>query len=156
MQCGRPRFDHWAGKILWSREWLPTPVFLPGKSHGQRSLSGYSPWACKDSNMTEPSMRAHTHTHTHIPPRSWFQHAGSPEWVSGSCLLHWEHSLRHWTAGIVPAGLTPPRLAVTFHLCHEFSPLLVQGWGGTVGFGECEWGQRTLSYLQMCALILGS
>ena len=32
------------GKILWRREWLPTPVFLFGKSHGQRSLAGYSPW----------------------------------------------------------------------------------------------------------------
>ena len=34
----------WVAKIPWRREWLPTPVFLPGESHGQRSLSGYSPW----------------------------------------------------------------------------------------------------------------
>ena len=32
------------GKILWRRAWQPTPVFLPGESHGQRSLAGYSPW----------------------------------------------------------------------------------------------------------------
>ena len=32
------------GKIAWRRKWQPTPVFLPGKSHGQRSLAGYSPW----------------------------------------------------------------------------------------------------------------
>ena len=37
----------WVGKILWRRKWQSTPVFLPGKSHGQRSLVGYSPWGCK-------------------------------------------------------------------------------------------------------------
>ena len=41
--------------MLWSRKWPPTPVFLPGKSHGQRGLVGYSPWACKESDMTEQS-----------------------------------------------------------------------------------------------------
>ena len=41
MRC---RFDPWIGKIPWKRKWQPTPVFLPGKSHGQRSLMGYSPW----------------------------------------------------------------------------------------------------------------
>ena len=35
------------------REWLPTPVFLPGECHGQRSLMGYSPWGHKESDMTE-------------------------------------------------------------------------------------------------------
>jgi len=39
----RHRFDPWVGKIPWRREWLPTPVFLPGESHRQRSLMGYSP-----------------------------------------------------------------------------------------------------------------
>jgi len=39
----RHRFDPWVGKMLWGRAWQPTPVFLPGESHGQRSLSGYSP-----------------------------------------------------------------------------------------------------------------
>ena len=36
-------FDPWVGKIPWRRAWQPTPVFLPGESHGQRSLAGYSP-----------------------------------------------------------------------------------------------------------------
>ena len=45
-QCRRCRFDPWVGKIPWRRAWQPTPVFLPGRSHGQRSLEGYSPWAC--------------------------------------------------------------------------------------------------------------
>ena len=37
----------------WRRKWQPTPVFLPGKSHGQRSLEGYSPWGHKELDMTE-------------------------------------------------------------------------------------------------------
>ena len=42
------------------KEWQPTPVFLPEKSHGQRSLAGYSPWDCKEWDMTEQlSMQAH-------------------------------------------------------------------------------------------------
>ena len=41
------RFDSWVGKIPWRRKWLPTPVLLPGESHGQRSLAGYSPWVRK-------------------------------------------------------------------------------------------------------------
>ena len=49
----RPEFDPWMGKIPWRREWPPTPVFLPGEFHGQRSLVGYSPWGCRESNMTE-------------------------------------------------------------------------------------------------------
>ena len=41
--CRRHRFNSWAGKIPWRRKWQPTPVFLPGDSHGQKSLVGYSP-----------------------------------------------------------------------------------------------------------------
>ena len=37
----------------WRRKWQPIRVFLPGKSHGQRSLVGYSPWGCKESEITE-------------------------------------------------------------------------------------------------------
>ena len=47
------------------RKWQPTPVSLPGKFHGQRSLEHNSPWGCKESNTTEQQQRAHTHTHTH-------------------------------------------------------------------------------------------
>ena len=46
-------FDPCVGKIPWRRAWQPTPVFLPGKSHGQRSLVGYSPWGRKESDTTE-------------------------------------------------------------------------------------------------------
>ena len=53
LQCRRPGFEPWVGKIPWRRKWQPTPVFLPGKSHGRRSLAGYSPWGFKESDMTE-------------------------------------------------------------------------------------------------------
>ena len=53
LQCRRPGFNPWVGKIPWRRKWQPTPVFLPGKSHGQRSLAGYSPWGRKKSDTIE-------------------------------------------------------------------------------------------------------
>ena len=40
LQCERPGFDPWVGKIPWRKEWQPIPVFLPGEFHGQRSLAG--------------------------------------------------------------------------------------------------------------------
>ena len=49
----RDRFDPWVGKIPWRRKWQPTPVFMPGESHGQRSLVGYSPRGHKESDLTE-------------------------------------------------------------------------------------------------------
>ena len=53
-----PGFVPWVGKIPWRRKWQPTPVFLPGQSHGQRSLVGYSPWGHKELDVTE---RLHFH-----------------------------------------------------------------------------------------------
>ena len=70
----RHRFNPWVVKIPWSRKWLPTPVFLPGKSHGQRSLAGYSPWGCKELDITEHVhmyTHRHAHTHTHIEKERW-------------------------------------------------------------------------------------
>ena len=49
----RCRFAPWVRKTPWRRKWQPTPVFLPGKSHGQRCLVGYSSWGHKESDMTE-------------------------------------------------------------------------------------------------------
>ena len=46
-QFRRHEFDLWIWKIPWRRKWQPTPAFLPGKFHGQRSLAGYSPWSCR-------------------------------------------------------------------------------------------------------------
>ena len=60
-QCrrhNRQEFDPWVGKISWRRAWKPTPVFLPGESHGQRSLEVYSPWGCKELDITEATEHA--------------------------------------------------------------------------------------------------
>ena len=55
----RHGFDPWVEKIPWDRTWQPISVFLPGKSHEQRSLVDYSPWGHKESDTTEGQ---HTHT----------------------------------------------------------------------------------------------
>jgi len=49
-RCG---LDPWVRKIPWRRKWQPTPIFLPGKSHGQRRLMDYSSWDRKESDTTE-------------------------------------------------------------------------------------------------------
>ena len=61
-QCRRHKscgFDPWVGKIPWGKKCQLTPVFLPGESHGQKSLVGYSPWGHKESDTAE-------HIHTRI------------------------------------------------------------------------------------------
>ena len=66
-KCGRCRrhgINTWVGKIPWRRKWQPTPVFVSGKSHGERSLAGYSPWGHKESDMIE-------HTHRESQTHDW-------------------------------------------------------------------------------------
>ena len=53
LQCRGPEFDPWVGKIPWRREWLPTPVFLPGEFHGLRSLLGHSLQGRREWDMTD-------------------------------------------------------------------------------------------------------
>ena len=79
-QRRRHRFHLWVGRTPWRRKWQPTPVFLPGESHGQRSLAGYSQWGHKELDTMEQlnvyiymcvcvcvcvCMCTHTHTDTH-------------------------------------------------------------------------------------------
>ena len=55
-QCRRQKrcwFNPWVGKIPWRRVWQPAPIFLPGESHGQRSLAGYHPEGHAELYMTE-------------------------------------------------------------------------------------------------------
>ena len=63
-QCRRHKrlgFNSWVGKIPWRRAWQHASVFLPGKSHGQRSLAGYSPWGHKELDMTEVTQHTYRH-----------------------------------------------------------------------------------------------
>ena len=52
-QCRRRRSHPWVGKIPWRRAWQPTAVFLPGESHGEKSLAGYNPQGHKELDITE-------------------------------------------------------------------------------------------------------
>ena len=122
-RCG---FDPWVGKIPWKRAWQPTPVFLPGKSHGQRSLAGYSPWGHKESDITEVTKHAlthipHTHTthpsQTHTPICAHFvstyhTHLTHTSYILPCSLFHDLYPLR----GIVPITTWSCFLCVHFHL----------------------------------------
>ena len=69
-QCRRHkrlRFDPWA----WRRAWQPASVFLPGESHGQRSLEGYSPQGCKELNTTEATQHTRTCAGSFRETRGW-------------------------------------------------------------------------------------
>ena len=70
-KAGDRGFNPWVGKISWRRKWQPTDIVLPGKSHGQRSLVGYSPQGHKQLDTTE---RLHFHFHNII---------GLPHWLNG-------------------------------------------------------------------------
>ena len=62
------------GRFPWRRAWQPTPVFLPGESHGQRSLVGYSSWAHRVRHNCSNLAYSHTHTHTLLSCiRCWTQ-----------------------------------------------------------------------------------
>ena len=96
-QCRRLRFYPWVRKIPWRRKRQPTPVFLPGKSHGQRSLGGYSPWGCKESDTTD---RLNTNMGRWLQPLTLFMlwarvsepqqcpHRGWTILCRGDCFVH--------------------------------------------------------------------
>ena len=73
-----------SGKIPWRRKGQPTPVFLPGELHGQRSLAGCSPWGCAESDTTE---RPHFLFSLFSSVESRGQQARPP----GQCVLHRPH-----------------------------------------------------------------
>ena len=66
----RCKFDPWVRKIPGRKKWQPTPVFLPGKSHRQRSLAGYSPWGRKELDMTKHAHMLSYISSTHRPAES--------------------------------------------------------------------------------------
>ena len=66
-QCRRQGFHPWVRKIPWTRQWQLIPIFLPGKSHGQSSLVGYSPWGHKESSTTK-QRRAYASSTTYHSP----------------------------------------------------------------------------------------
>ena len=75
--------------LLWRREWHPTPVLLPGKSHGWRSLVGCSPWGREESDMTE-------RLHFHFSLSCFGEGNGNP--LQGSCLENPRDGAARWAA----------------------------------------------------------
>ena len=111
-------------KILWRREWQPTPVFLPGEFHGQRSLTGYSPCDCEESDMTErlthrhTDTDTHTHTDTHTPMKwsctdsQWLLHLLSCSLSPASKWdLDWGGSYNFLETYSIPLGAQPLSMA---------------------------------------------
>ena len=85
-QCRKLRLDPWVRKIPWKRKWQPTPVFLPGKSYGKRSLVSYSPWGCKRvkhnlMTTTTSSFLFHCYLLLHCFNRSQFTWQFSNWWT---------------------------------------------------------------------------
>ena len=94
----RQRFDPWVRKISWRRAGQPTPVFLPGESHGQRSLAGYSPWGCKESEKIE-------HARVHMSVRAQENFPGNAScsflkvtWPEAPPVL-WHPAVQGWRGG---------------------------------------------------------
>ena len=70
LQSRRPRFNPCARKIPWRRKWQPTPVFLPGESHGERSLADYSPGVTKNRLLPPPAPQFHLETNVDVVVQS--------------------------------------------------------------------------------------
>ena len=77
---GEPGFNPWIGKIPWRREWQPTLIFLPGESHGQRSLSGCSSYSGKELDTAEA-------TNTHVRHVAFLEHPASFSFLCVSLVI---------------------------------------------------------------------
>ena len=92
LQCGRARFDPWVRKIPWKRKWQPTPVLLPERPHGWRSLVGYSPWGRKELDMAE-------RLHFHFSQKQAYRLSPSPPTGLSGCLNGKESTCHAGDAG---------------------------------------------------------
>ena len=107
LQCGRPGFDPWVGKIPWRRKWQPTPVFLPGESHG-------GAWRATVHGVAKSRTRLSDFTFTFHFQIWMATNLNSRVFPQGLGLPH--ASSRHATAAVSTGGdrgllLTPPKLA---------------------------------------------
>ena len=123
----RQGFNPWVGKILWRRKWQPSLVFLPGRSHGQRSLAGYSPWRRKELDIdwaTEHSTCINRYINTESFPGTLDRKI--------NCLQCWRPGFSPWIGKIPQRRKQQP------------APVLVpgkfHGWRNLVGYSA--WGHR--------------
>ena len=150
-QCTRHKkheFGPWIGKIRWRRAWQPTPVFLPGESHGQRGLAGYSPWGHKESDTTEVTQHARgSRAGMRYDPsklgcnlRTLAGHALLPLGnIANKVWLVWEV----WAQGVPGVrwhreGRTPSRGALVKRWLQRVTEASPQGLGGT----QCRYQSR--------------
>ena len=113
-RCRRQRFDPWVGEISLRRKWQPTPVFLPGELHGQRSLVGYSAWYLRVRHDW-------THTHTH-------RRGNSVIGLNGKTFTCKEATRAQQCHKPAPNVTRDQGLRVTFH----FQPLVQWGHGSVI------------------------
>ena len=127
MKCGRPGCNSWVRKIPWRGAWLPTPVFLLGEFHGQRSLASYSPGGCKESHMTERQTPSLTRTQNGF---ELFMEIRALISKSLLLLLPWSLSPAAPTALPSVPILGPPRDETSLshlNLCRPYSRFLSPG-----------------------------
>ena len=100
----RRGLDPWVRKIPWRRKWQPTPVFLPGECHGQRSLAGYSPQGCKRIGYVVTKQQQQ---HLSLVPALCEGVISSElySWDVHSCGLHWSFRYGLLSASHLPGGL---------------------------------------------------
>ena len=101
----RQGFDPWLRKIPWRRECLPTPVFLPGESHGQMNLVGWSPWGRKASGNTDLACMQACIGHLHIPP--WNAVGMLPRWLGLQAWIPEALQQDHRRGQLAPSFLSP-------------------------------------------------
>ena len=82
----RCAFNPWVRNIPWRRKWQPIPVLLLGKSHGQKSLVGYSPWGHRVGHRSAQHTHARTHAHMHARTRA---SSGCNVWTARRRLAIW-------------------------------------------------------------------
>ena len=108
-----------SGEDPWRRAWQPTVVFLPGKSHGQRSLTGCGPWGCKESDTTEAL--EHTYTTPWVGV-TFLQFTDEDSLVRVIKYLSWSLTGRKWQSWNLNLGLTDSK-KIMFLLFHRDNPL---------------------------------
>ena len=123
--CRRPGFDPWVGKVPWRRKWQPTPVFMPGESHGPRSLLGYSPWGRKELDTTE---RLHFHFHLRLLHWQVSSFPVPPPGKPKTCgiLVPWpgiEPGSLHWKCWVLTTRPPGTSLYSTRLSCLFFGPI---------------------------------
>ena len=125
---GRCEFDPCVGKTPWRRKWQPTPVFLPGEFHGQRSLAGYSSWGCKDSDMTERLTLPLSPTRGPVDssarpalPSEWRNLIASPQ----ACFLHLPTARQTEELSWSPKNIWPPNAELPWGIHSKRQPVFL-------------------------------